>query len=303
MKNIFKSLIYIAVLSFFVISCDEDKTTFDPLNFPTDAFVAFGNGSIGVDEFNTDDIVITISLATVNQNDNVTVGFDISSPDAILGTHYEVVDNKTEFTIAAGEYTSDELKIRLIDNIENEENKAITITLMSASNGAILGFPGPDSNGSKYVINILDDDCPKEEALRPFEGTWSGTDNCGQYASQTSTELACEAGILIKGIGHGWLEDSSFWDEVVVVEHEAFLTIDEAAGTVDIPQQLYVTTTWLGNVQPDYFLVGSGTIDTSGASPVMHIEYDLIQVDGSGSMVARGGTTCSPLFVQDITLD
>jgi len=40
MKKIFKSLFYITIMALVVISCDEDETTFNTLNYPEDAFVA-----------------------------------------------------------------------------------------------------------------------------------------------------------------------------------------------------------------------------------------------------------------------
>lgn len=300
MKKIFKSFLTITAISFCFIACDEEETNYTPLNYPTDAFVAFDGESIDVNEFTTNDIVVTVNLATVNQAENVTVDFSISSPDAILGTHYEVVDNKTQFSIASGEY-SDSVIIKLIDNPDSEPNKAITLTLTGNNSGIKLGYPGPDSNGSTFTVNIIDDDCEKEESLRPFSGSYSGTDSCGDYSVTASLDLACIEGITIKGIGYPWLE-GSYWGEVVIGEFDVFVTIDDVAGTVNIPKQRYVTTSY-GSTISDYFLVGSGTIDTSGASPVIHLVYDMTH-DSYGSMaIDYGGSSCAGLFEADITLD
>ena len=40
MKNIFKSLLIITVMSLGVTACDEDETVYTPLDFPTDAFIS-----------------------------------------------------------------------------------------------------------------------------------------------------------------------------------------------------------------------------------------------------------------------
>jgi len=300
MKTLFKSLIIIAVVSFVAIACDEDETTFEPLNFPTDAFIAFDGNNIEVDEFDTADIVVSVSMATVNQTQDVTVDFTISSSDAILGTDFEVVDNKSQFTIAAGEY-SDDLRLRLIDNQDSEPNKTITITLTGTNASATLGYPGPDALNSTIDIVILDDDCEKEESLRPYAGTWSGDDNCGDYASEVRLELACIEGILIRGLGYPWLE-GDYWGETVTFEFDTYITIDAVAGTVDIPTQRYVTTVY-GGYSSDYFLVGSGTIDTSGASPTMHIVYDMTHPAYGSTALNYGDSSCPGLFEADITLD
>jgi hypothetical protein len=299
MKSLFKSLLIITVMAFIAISCNEDDTTFKPLNYPADAFVTFDGAEINVVESNSSEIVVTVALATINQTDNVTVDFTISSTDAILGTHYEVVGNKTQFSIASGSY-SDDIRIKLIDNPDFEDNKTITITLTGNSTGATVGYPGPDSNGTTYNITIIDDDCLKEESLRPYQGTWSGDDNCGDDASEVRLELACLQGITIKGLGYPWLE-GSYWGETVTQEYDTFITIDAVAGTITIPKQKYVETDYNGTLV-DYFLEGSGTIDISGAKPVMHIVYDMTSTNGS-SALDYGGSSCATLFEADITLD
>ena len=298
MKNIFKYVLSFVALALVIVSCDEDETTFNALEYPADAFIAFDKGTAEVSEGSSDEIIVNISFGTVNQTSDVTIDFTITSEDMVEGTHYEIVDNKSQFSIASGEYT-DNIIIKLIDNADKEEDKELTVTLTSNSTGAKLGYPGPDSLNSTFVLSVLDDDCEKEESLRPFEGTWGGTDECGDVASQTITELACGTGITIRGLAYGWM--AGYWGEVIMTEHPVFISIDETNGTIDIPSQLYLTTTWNGDVQPNYNLVGSGTIDTSGATPVMHIEYDLVQ--GGNSMAGVGGTSCGAFYVADIVLE
>lgn len=159
MKNIFKNLIYIMALTFVVISCDEDETTFKPLSYPTDAFVAFETKSFDLTEA-SGETVITVFIATVNQTEDVSIGFSIESTNAIEGTHYEIVGNKSSFLITSGNYT-DEIRIKPIDNTQTDGNKELTINLTATSSGA-LAYPGPDKNGSSITVRILDDDCPLE---------------------------------------------------------------------------------------------------------------------------------------------
>ena len=301
MKNIFKNILYIAVIAILAISCDENETTYDALNYPKDSFIAFENSTLSVPEGLSTVIDIPITFATTNQNSSVTVNYSIQSEDMILGTHYEIVDDKTAFTISSGSYT-DKIQIKLIDNAEKEEDKQLTITLTDNNSGAILGYPGPDSLNTIFTLDVFDDDCEREEALRPLAGTWSGTDSCGDYDIEALTELPCGTGIVIKGIGHSWLEDPNYWGEVVEVEFDVYIEIDEVAGTVNIPEQKYVTTSYNGSLS-DYTLVGSGTIDTSGAKPIMHITYDMKHPEYGSMALDYAGSSCGGLFETDLTLN
>jgi len=259
-------------MALFVISCDENETTFVPLDLPQDAFVVFENDSFNVTESSTDDVIVTIYLATINQTSNVTVDFAITSEDAILGTHYEIVDNKTQFSIASGKY-SDELRIRAIDNGETDGNKELIITLTGNSAGANIGYNGPDSNNSSMSITILDDDCPlvlvgeynelseDVNTTRTYVGgsSWmiEATDNPNEY--------------LISGFFKDLFTE---WGEVF---QEGFgyegkvLMIDNGDGTVTIPCQ------YMGQTLPgpwDYSMSGTGTYSSCDKTLTISSAFD-----------------------------
>lgn len=302
MKKILTYISTALILVLGFVSCDEDETTYKALQFPQDSYIAFDMFSDGVKEQATEPIEIVVTYAhSSNETEPVSLGFTITSDTATEGVHYEIVDGKSTLDFGNGVYT-DMIKILPIDNIidEADDNK-ITITLNDTS--VNTGVPGPDALGKSMVLTLIDDDCQKEDDLRPYEGTWMGDDNCGGATDITvETILPCGTGITIKGLGYSWLQ-GSYWDEKVVEEHDVFIDIDYANGTVSIAEQAYVTTTWNGDVQPIYNLVGEGTIDISGPSPVMHIEYDLLQPDGGGSMANNyAGSTCGSFYVADITL-
>lgn len=298
MKKIFKLFILVIAVALGFTSCDEDEVTYEALSFPEDQYIAFTTTAVAVDESTTAPIVVTAQYVHADSSADASVGFTISSPTAVEGVDYIVVDGQTSFSFPAGVYT-DTVTIMAIDNAVLEDDKVLTITLGEAD--VRTGAPGPDSLGKTMTITLLEDDCSREEALRPYEGTYSGTDNCGAYASQVRLVLPCGTGITIKGLGYPWLE-SSYWGETVITEYDAFITIDAVAGTVDIPNQLYVATDYQGFVS-DYFIEGSGTIDTSGPSPVLHIEYDMTHPDYGSMAFDYANSTCANLFVADITLD
>jgi hypothetical protein len=299
MKKIFT--IFAAITLF--MSCDEDRETIDSLSYPADAFITFNETTAFVGEESITPLIIKVLYAnTSSANEDITIDFTVASNNGTLGNDYTILDNKSSFTFSPsnGIYT-DNVQIMPLDNLVlGEENIVITLTLGSSTYSN--GYPGPDSLGETITVTILDDDCAKEEALRPYQGDWLGSDSCGDYTGVPVTlTLPCGTGITIKGLGHPWLEDPGYWDELVVFEYDVLITIDEAAGTVTIPEQVYVTTLFDGE-ESDYSILGSGTIDTSGAQPVITISYDMKHPQYGSMANDFAGTSCAGLFGAVITL-
>lgn len=299
MKKIFT---IVAAITLFM-SCDESRETVDSLSFPSDAFISFSETTASVGEESDAPLTITVLYAnTSSATEDVTIDFTVASNNGTIGTDYTVVDNKSSFTFSPsnGIY-SDNVQIMPLDNILlGEENIIVTLTLGTSTYST--GYPGPDRLGETITVTILDDDCGKEEALRPYEGDWLGTDSCGDYTDVPVTlTLPCGTGITIKGLGHPWLENPGYWGELVVFEYDVLITIDEAAGTVTIPEQVYVTTLYDGE-ESDYSILGSGTIDTTGAKPVITISYDMKHPEYGSMANDYAGTSCAGLFGAVITL-
>lgn len=303
MKKIFNFLSISLVLCLGFVSCDENETTFKALDFPADAFITFNQIATSVAENTVTPIQIEVTYANTSAaTEDVSIDFTVNSDNGVLGTDFTVVNDKSSFTFSpsAGIYT-DIVEIMPVDNgVLGAENIVITLTLGTTT--LSTGYPGPDGLGKSIAVTIMDDDCAKEDALGIYAGDWLGTDSCGDY-TDVPVELAlpCGTGITIKGLGHPWLEDASYWGENVIFEYDVKITIDAAAGTVDIPEQTYVTTDYNGFVS-DYTLVGSGTIDTSGAKPVITISYDMNHPSYGSMANDYAGSSCTGLFEAIITL-
>lgn len=148
--------------------------------------------------------------------------------------------------------------------------------------------------GNSYTIE-------KVGEVPPLTGAWYGTDTEFEYTSEVSTKLNCEGDYLISGLVYGWMAD--FWGEEIVAQEDVIIVIDEAAGTVTIPFQPYITTMYK-DVEYPYSIQGSGTIDTSGEYPVMSITYTLDQ-DGfnPSQWCFENKYMANPDFTATLTLD
>jgi len=138
-------------------------------------------------------------------------------------------------------------------------------------------------------------------AQYPFTGVWLGTDSEFEYPSELVTRMNCDSELEFSGLCFGWMVD--FWGEEVVGEEWPVMIIDEAAGTVEIPFQPYITTLYDGAEYP-YSIQGSGTIDDSGEYPALTITYVLDQegFDPSGWCYENGYMENAD-FTAVVTLD
>jgi len=280
MKNIFKLLSVIFIIAVTIVACDEDETTYNALSFPDDAFLRFEATSASVIEAATTPYAIVLNYSNAEEaaTSEITIGFTITSDNAVEGVDYTLIDGKTQFTFAPGVF-SDKIEILPINNTIEDGNKELNITLNSSSSN--LGFPGPDGNGKSLTLTIQDDDCAFSiESIS--SGNWSGVDNvpasqAGPNDSQITTSND-GTNLLIEGIGYGWITDTAFWNEVVVVSHPVIAQIDLITGDMIIDQQPLCTTTWLGDVQDDYSVRATGVY--TSCTQTMILNYDLIQGGG-----------------------
>lgn len=126
-------------------------------------------------------------------------------------------------------------------------------------------------------------------------GTWQGWDAATSYPSQITSAMV-GGKLLFDGIGTQWMGDD--WGEVIVTHPAVEFNFNFCEGTITIPRQKIMTTTWKGAAQPAYYIQGDGVFDMSGAYPVMTIHYDFFQ--GTSAVAPNFGI---PYFTAKITLD
>jgi hypothetical protein len=260
MKKIFKSLIYITVIAFFAISCDENDTVFTPLSYPEDAFVAFEDASpITVLESNEAPIEIIVNHANTLENATtaVTVDYTITSETAVKGVHYTIVGEANKLTFAPGELNA-KIIIVPIDNLMEDGNKVLNITLTNSS--VAIGLPGPDAFNKSIVVTLTDDDCAFTFA--DLDGiSWIGTDNASGSQGPNATKITTAfdgTNLLMSGIAFGWLTNPNYWEEVVVDSEPVIVIMDPVTGVFTIAEQYLADTTWNGSPQPTYRISAYG---------------------------------------------
>jgi len=127
-------------------------------------------------------------------------------------------------------------------------------------------------------------------------GTWSGWDADPSYPSEVVSEMISDK-LKFTGVGRAWMFND--WGEVITAEYPFSMNFNYCAGTIIIPSQKVMSTTWNGDVQPDYYIFGEGTFDLSGEYPVMSIQYDFNQPGGGGTIARYFGL---PYFELEISL-
>lgn len=150
-------------------------------------------------------------------------------------------------------------------------------------NGESYEFPGAISNASicdnnffvmTKIVKSGTNYTFEDVSINNFtnqQTSWSGTD--AGFDSEVTTGVDC-GGMVIAGLNAGWILD--FWGEEITDAGVVHYTVD-ATGAVTIPEQFLFTTLYSGDVQPDYYIEGTGTYDA--AAGTLDIAYKLWQPD------------------------
>ena len=213
-KNIIKML-FLSLIVTAMISCDENDN--EENIYTGDNFISFGtNTSASVLESASDIITITAYASVPNITSDINVDFEVINEQG-TNSDYSIVDGKSQFNFGTGKYV-DTIEIIPIDNLVEDGDKIINITLTSASDGSFIGHPGPDGKGKTFSVTLEDDDCAFT-VQELGDSTWSGTDNAtgnqGPNDSKVTTSFD-GTNLLIEGLSYGWMTNTAYWNEVIV---------------------------------------------------------------------------------------
>lgn len=149
MKTIRRIAIYIAAF-FAVVACEEEFVTIDSSEY----FVRFQAASTSLIEGVTT-IKIPVTLGSPAQSSAVDITYEVGG-DAVSGKDFNFVSAVGSVSIPAGSF-ADTIRIDILDDLETDGPKALTLTLTSVSNGFSAGI---GTLGKVYTVNIADNDCP-----------------------------------------------------------------------------------------------------------------------------------------------
>ncbi len=259
----------------FLISCDEDETTYEPLSYPANAFISIPTSEYSILEDSATPIEIKVEYANSSSahNSTVTSGFTITSDDAVEGVDYTIVDNKSSVRFTNGDFV-DYIQIQPLDNGLQDGDKTLTLTL---DNGNVtVGYPDGSGNKSSATITLLDDDC--DIVLADLDGiVWKGADTASDNEGPNPTQIvtAYQSNTFeINRIAYGWIT-GTFWQEEVLTNGNVVAVIDTNTGNFTIDEQYLCTTTFNGSLQPDYSIRATGKYYP--CQQEMVVDYELIQ--------------------------
>ncbi|MGB0523167.1 MAG: Calx-beta domain-containing protein [Flammeovirgaceae bacterium] len=175
-----KKYLIIGMFLLALASCEEQEFSF------TETHVRFETSASSALESASGTIDVPIIVSSVDRSQAVTVSVSVEGT-AVEGTDYNLVTT-SDVTIAANEI-SGVFQLSMIDNIEKDGNKTLTLTITSNSQNATIGFPGPDGLQGSHTLTIEDDDlCDIKAAL------WFGTVNLEDVGFGTLTGTGVNPG-------------------------------------------------------------------------------------------------------------
>lgn len=294
-KNIviMKRIIRIVFIMFFglafLVSCDKETNFADLTNDwkpgGTEYYLQFIDAAQSFETGVTDqggiiDITapIAISLLGSPQSSDVIVNLTVNAASTTIEPQmYEM--SASSITIPAGQTSGSFTLTAFAEEMPSDEWLDLVLVIDAGDKNAPLG------DTLKYKLKrvafcaLLDDS--------ELAGDWTGSDSW-DYPTQVVTWVDGGIGdFMINGLNVGWMED--WWGEVIT-DQVPLVMILYPNGTLEIEEQYYISSTWLGVPADPYSLSATGKWDN--CKKEMFIDYVLHQ----------GGEPLSYSFTENIAL-
>lgn len=257
------------------------------------------------------DAVVDLRLLILNATDSSFVtGVDgstfenYSGMDSLAdGTYLIATDIYS--TIDAGDYNAEvtidvELGFNQSGVINNDilSLPGVMTNAYTLSDGYIVYLATITKSGDNYSYEA------SEWMINSLVGSWNGEDASNVFwtePSQVVTEIVDEK-LMVTGLGFGWM--TNFWGEVIIDGGTVELVLNKKTGQVSIANQYYMTTTYGGEEQDPYTIVGSGRVYNIGQYPTMIIEYEMNNnATNWGAWMYDNGYSTYETFTAILTLD
>lgn len=254
-----KKLLSIFSLSLLLLIASCRDESYGPTTYE---FATIDTSDIPESVTEDSDETVTIPVlygGTLSNATAFTVNYKIEG--GTYGADYVVVGGSAatgSVSIPAG--TTGDKAIGLIEivpvaDLKKEPNVELTITLVDASNGLSLGFPGAKS----YTFTVEDDDCDYVEAN--FIGTAAGREFYDDGSTYPTDPDAPGYDVGFTSTGTNAFEMDNFWGSSY---HVAF-TIDPTTFVVTVPGQ---------DIEDGFHVDGTGTVSTCGKTITITMNMD-----------------------------
>lgn len=208
------------------------------------------------------DETVTIPIVyggTLSNATTFTVNYKIEG--GTYGTDYVVVGGSAatgSVSIPAGT-TGDKavglIEIKPVADLKAEDNVELTITLVDASNGLSLGFPGAKT----YTLTVEDDDC--EYIEDDFVGVAAGREFYDDGSTYPSDPDAPGYPVEFTSTGTNELQMDNFWGSGY---HVSF-TVNPTTLEVTVPDQ---------DIEDGFHVKGTGKVSTCGKTITLTIDMN-----------------------------
>jgi len=168
--------------------------------------------------------------------------------------------------------------------------------ISASGNTLILKFANKDGlfTGHSTTINI-NEFCPLINNPGDFAGTWSGNDAFDFGVPENVSMTVNGDSLIVTGLSSYMIQ--YWWGETITSGGSCSMKVTDNS-EVFIPRQFIYTTLYNG-ASSSYDIKGSGTWKNCGATPTLHIVYDIYY---AGETTGIGAAYNGAAFVADLTL-
>ena len=280
MKNKYLIMIFFGILAF-ITSCNEEDTSYMD-NRKAVTYFTTTSSELTIGAEGESSVVILVGSSDVSNSDRTfTVEIDPSS------TAVEDVQFTADFdnlVIPAGQNFG-EIKITGIFENSTPTGHELVLNLVSVEDSEVKY----DLQHTLKMYQFCDFD------ISLFVGNGVGDDSYG-YPSQVVTTLDADDNMWITGLGVGFMEND--WGEVITNMETLPVNINAETGEFTIDLAYYMSTTYGGEVQPDYYLKAVGKFNSCTGEAF--IDYDFVQGGTSYTAWLTNGNGW-PAFYERIT--
>jgi hypothetical protein len=276
-----KILIAAAFVLTFFNSCQNDDV--EGLTISNNKPVATTTVSnISITEGEIEAIPFTISRSS-NKPFTVSISIvsdeivDLDNLEFVVGDLISEDSRNYEFDVPAY-VTEFSVPVEALSDIIKESTETTTLMLSATGTRSVILGEG----SIEIQLDLLDDGLACDWTIEELgNSTWSGTNTPGDSFNGDGPTASVASvsydgtDLYVSGLTHSWIEDPDFWEESITNSEPLKMELDQSSGVVTVEEQYSCTSTWNGDIQPEYSVQATGLYDP--CTKTITFNYDLIQ--------------------------